>query len=176
MIDFNNLYYKVYPWVRWYIINRGGSEDDAKDIFQDGLIVLLLKRDIDFTYSVNAFLYGVCKNLWLSHIAKKRQRIQYSTISINRENRHLYTYNRAFEQRSQYSKNSELIAIVNKHINTFCETDKQMFNMYVNNKPYKDIAKKMNVKPAYVRKRICMCKSRLTTFLKYDPYFKKFFV
>ncbi|MGI6718931.1 MAG: sigma-70 family RNA polymerase sigma factor [Bacteroidales bacterium] len=176
MINYNNLYYKVYPYVERYVTTNGGTEEDAKDVFQDGIIVLMLKDDNEYNCSHITLLYGICKKLWLRNLKNKKTNIPVNSLFISTNNNHLFTYNTAFESKSKYNNNMELITIIKKHISNFCESDNKMFNMYLNNKSYKEIACTMNVKPSYVRKRICMCKSKLSTLLKYNPYFKKFFL
>jgi RNA polymerase sigma factor (sigma-70 family) len=68
------LYIEVYPMVEKYIIDNSGSRDDAKDIFQDAMYLLIKKtQDISFelTSKLSTFLFGISKNLWLKHLTKK---------------------------------------------------------------------------------------------------------
>ncbi len=49
---------------------------DADDVFQEAILVLIRKaRDKDFVLkiSVNAFLYGVVRNLWLKKLQKEKK-------------------------------------------------------------------------------------------------------
>ncbi|HVW94674.1 MAG TPA: sigma-70 family RNA polymerase sigma factor [Mucilaginibacter sp.] len=61
------LYKSAFPSVARYIARMGGSADDAKDIFQDALLICYEKkiaaRDL-IKASEKAYLIGVCKHLW----------------------------------------------------------------------------------------------------------------
>ena len=65
---FTSLYKKAFPVVAKYISRRGGSFDEAKDIFHDALVIYyektvqqVLSDNIDET----AYLTGIVKHLWL---------------------------------------------------------------------------------------------------------------
>lgn len=56
------------------IINNSGSEDDAKDIYQEGIIVLhdkIKSGDFELTSKLKTFLYSVCRRLWLKKLSQK---------------------------------------------------------------------------------------------------------
>jgi len=51
------------PMIRLMVTQMGGSSEDAKDIFQDGLIIMLEKIDNNsfvLTCKFKTFLYSVC--------------------------------------------------------------------------------------------------------------------
>jgi RNA polymerase sigma factor (sigma-70 family) len=63
--------YGNFPAVRKMIISSGGTVDDAKDIFQDSIIVfyrMVLKPEFILTSAIGTFLYSVSKKLWLKKI------------------------------------------------------------------------------------------------------------
>ena len=68
--------YKAYPAIRQFIKTHGGNEDDAKDCFQDALMILYrnaLKPEFELTASVNTYLYSVCRFLWKDQLKKKNR-------------------------------------------------------------------------------------------------------
>ena len=65
------LYKFYYPSVRNFILKNNGSEDDAKDIFQETIIVLLEKvpkDDFNLTSSLKTFIFAISSNLWLKRL------------------------------------------------------------------------------------------------------------
>lgn len=55
------------------IISNSGNIDDAKDVFQEAILVFIKKlKDEEFTLNskLRTYLYAICRNLWL----KKLQR------------------------------------------------------------------------------------------------------
>lgn len=59
--------------LRW-VINRGGSADDARDVFQDALIALFEKaQNTDFvlTCPLGALLHVICSRKWIDRLRSK---------------------------------------------------------------------------------------------------------
>ncbi len=55
------------------IINNNGSADDARDIFQEAMIVLYQKsrsEDFELHCQVKTYLYSVCRRLWLKKLSQ----------------------------------------------------------------------------------------------------------
>ncbi len=60
--------YRHYPKIRQLVVMANGSEEDAKDLFQEGVIIFYQKAqlpDFRLTAAVGTFIYSVCRNLWL---------------------------------------------------------------------------------------------------------------
>lgn len=71
-LDF--LYKKHFRMMTRIVTSSGGGEDEAKDIFQDALIVLWQKViDDNFVLSskLSTYLYSVCQNLWRKEFERK---------------------------------------------------------------------------------------------------------
>lgn len=68
---FELLYKFYFPSILSYVKRNMGSREDAEDIFQESIIVLLQKsRSDDFvlTSSLKTYLYAIAKNLWLKRL------------------------------------------------------------------------------------------------------------
>jgi RNA polymerase sigma factor (sigma-70 family) len=68
------LYKLHYPMISHFILNNTGTEDEAKDIYQEGVIVFYEKiRDnkLELTCQIKTYLYSVCRRLWLKRLAEK---------------------------------------------------------------------------------------------------------
>lgn len=76
-------YYKIELWVT----NNNGAVEDAKDIFQDGVVILyrsLMNGTFKGTSKIGTYLYGICKNLWLQHLrTSKRQEQDKSSLIVD---------------------------------------------------------------------------------------------
>lgn len=75
---FEEIYENEYPKIRDYVIQNSGSIADAKDVFQDGVVVLLEKvktPEFEFTCKVGTYLYSCCRNLWLKQLRKTNREI-----------------------------------------------------------------------------------------------------
>jgi len=68
------IYRDFLPRISSLIRNNGGSTEDAKDVFQDALIVIFRKAKepaFELTSGFYTLLYGVCRNLWGNRLQKK---------------------------------------------------------------------------------------------------------
>jgi RNA polymerase sigma factor (sigma-70 family) len=70
------IYRTHYPMIHTFILRNSGTGDDAIDIFQDALLVLnrnLKNGSFREQSSIKTYLYGICKNLWLKEIQRKKR-------------------------------------------------------------------------------------------------------
>lgn len=75
---FMRLYKMVFPAVAKYISRRGGNFDEAKDIFQDALIVYYEKSvhgTLALHVSEQAYLLGIAKHLWSKKFAENSKTV-----------------------------------------------------------------------------------------------------
>lgn len=75
---FIRLYQEVFPDVAGYVARRGGSLDDARDIFQEALVVYyekVLIAGFQPAGSHQAYLFGIARHFW-SRMQQERSRIQ----------------------------------------------------------------------------------------------------
>ncbi|WP_426671029.1 RNA polymerase sigma factor [Mucilaginibacter sp. McL0603] len=74
---FISLYKSTFPAVAKYTSKMGGSFDEAKDIFQDALVIYYEKavaRSLSVQTNEKAYLMGIAKHLWLKkHHANSKQ-------------------------------------------------------------------------------------------------------
>jgi RNA polymerase sigma factor (sigma-70 family) len=69
--------YKTYfPMVLHFITQNSGTEQEAKDIYQESVIVLyenLQEKDFALTCKIKTYIYSVCRRLWLKKLAQKNK-------------------------------------------------------------------------------------------------------
>ena len=66
-----SIYRENYSSIQTFVLNNNGSVDDARDIFQEAMIVLYEKAGMD-SFSLNCqlktYLYSICRRLWLKRL------------------------------------------------------------------------------------------------------------
>ena len=70
----SRIYQNGYPMVEKYVLANTGSKDDAADIFQDAMYLLIKKTadpKFELSSKISTFLFGISKNLWLKQLTKK---------------------------------------------------------------------------------------------------------
>ncbi len=64
--------YKVhYPMIVHFICSNNGTEQEAKDIYQDAIIAFyerVLQPDFVLTCKIKTYIYAVCRRLWLKRL------------------------------------------------------------------------------------------------------------
>ncbi len=72
------IYKDNYATIQAFILNNSGSHDDARDIFQEAMIVLFEKSrsgSFELCSQLKTYIYSVCRRLWLKRL---NQRNKYS--------------------------------------------------------------------------------------------------
>jgi RNA polymerase sigma factor (sigma-70 family) len=73
----NKLYVGYYPMILQFILNNNGSEEDAKDVYQEAIIVLYNKiksGDFELSSKLKTFIYAVCRRIWLKKLSKESKK------------------------------------------------------------------------------------------------------
>src|SRR5690349_20099021 len=70
-----NLLYRTYfPMVLHFIASNSGTEQEAKDIYQESIIVMYENLQIpgfQLTCRIKTYIYSVSRRLWLKKLAEK---------------------------------------------------------------------------------------------------------
>ena len=69
-----HLYRLHWPMVSHFVLQNSGTEDDAQDVYQEGVIVFYEKvRDgsLELSCQIKTYLYAVCRRLWLKRLTSK---------------------------------------------------------------------------------------------------------
>ena len=67
------LYIAYFPMVLQFIINNNGNTDDAKDVYQEAIIVLYNKvktGDFELSSKLKTYIYSICRRLWLKRLSQ----------------------------------------------------------------------------------------------------------
>ncbi|SHI38291.1 RNA polymerase sigma factor, sigma-70 family [Hymenobacter daecheongensis DSM 21074] len=68
------IYQRAFPLVRHYVVQHGGTAHEAKDVFQDAVVVFYEKavqESFVLSASVSTYLLGVCRNLWHRELTRR---------------------------------------------------------------------------------------------------------
>lgn len=70
------LYKKYYRMMTKMVITNSGTEEEARDIYQDALIVFWQKAtsgNLVMTSKISTYIYSICQNLWRKELDRKRR-------------------------------------------------------------------------------------------------------
>lgn len=101
------LYKNNYHMIEVYIRKNSGSKEDAKDVFQDSVIVLYknLKKDsFELNGKISSYLYSISRNIWLKKL--RDTKITTSTIEDHGDS---FVHDTNVLEDIEYSENQKMI-------------------------------------------------------------------
>ena len=119
------IYQQNFNMVQSLIINNNGSSDDAKDIFQESMIVLYEKvrsGTFELNCQIKTFVYSVARRLWLKRL---QQQNRFSSTSDNLED--LVPVENETEEHEKINAEFE---IMEKALNNLGEPCKSLLEAY----------------------------------------------
>ncbi|NND07927.1 MAG: sigma-70 family RNA polymerase sigma factor [Saprospiraceae bacterium] len=158
------LYTEYMPMIRDHITRNGGSDQDAADIFQDGMVVCFEKcadSDFQWTSTLKTYLYAVCKNKWLMQLRKKRNR---GTTSLP-DNLEMSDSENIHQDIIQHEQKE----LMRKHFRTLGTDCQSILQMFFEGMSLRKIGETMNFTEAYAKKRKFVCQQRLIKAITQDP-------
>lgn len=149
------LYKKHYKMMTRIVLNNNGTEDEAKDVFQDALLVFWQKAvsgKLVLTSKISTYIYSICLNLWRKELDRKGR--------LSSEEVEQTTY-------QEYEKN-ERIKIITDCINQLGDTCRRILTYhYFDGLSMSDIADKLNFANTDTAKtKKYKCKKKLDLMVK----------
>lgn len=159
------VYKKYYPEIRFFVIKNSGTDEDAKDTFQEALIVIYkkLKEDnLDLTCSFKTYLYSVSRIIWLKHL--ERNKVKTDELSDNQ------TFVLFEDNTEKMVSEQERYKLYQKHFLTLHKDCQAILRLFLQKVPLREIQKKLNLSSEkYVKKRKFQCKEILIKRITNDP-------
>jgi RNA polymerase sigma factor (sigma-70 family) len=155
------------PMIRLMVLQNGGDNDDAQDIFQDGLIIMLEKIDSgDFTLTCKfkTYLYCVCENLWKSVLNKRKSAQNYFA---RREESDI---EKDFSEQMDRNIYEDIFRDV---FNSLDQGSRSILQMYWQNIPPQKIAEKLGFTYGYVRKKKCEAQNEMAERVRQHPEYRR---
>jgi len=165
---FHYLYTYVYQSVQWMILSNNGTEEDAKDIFQDAIILMyqkLKKGHFVLNCAFTTYLYSVCKLMWLKNLARKKK-----NPSIGKDEAEYILLDECPD--SEYEL--ELLELYYKEFEQLSRECKKILHLHLRNVPIKEITKALGYKDdRRTSDRKYQCKRYLRNRILTHPLYKK---
>lgn len=70
------IYKKYYRMMTKLVITNSGTEDEARDVYQDALVVFWQKArsgKLVMTSKMSTYIYSICQNLWRKELDRKKR-------------------------------------------------------------------------------------------------------
>lgn len=161
-----SIYLENYGMIESYIIKNSGNPDDARDIFQEAMIVLFEKvtrGDFKLTCQLKTYIYAVCKRLWL----KKLQQLDRFYPAIENPE----DFSGTEDELELYEKRTVDIGIMESSLNKIGEPCKSLLEaFYIHNRSMPEIAATFgytNADNAKNQKYKCLMRLKKLFFAQY---------
>lgn len=151
----NKLYVGYFPMILQFILNNNGDEDDAKDVYQEGIIVLYNKiksGDFELSSKLKTYIYSVCRRIWLKKLAQQSKKS--NNISDFED---VVSVDVDLDEHEQKEMQFDKMQSALVHLGEPCRTIIQDF--YINNLSMQDISEKFgytNTDNAKTQKYKCL--------------------
>lgn len=134
----DKLYEAYFPMILQLVVMNNGNDDDAKDIFQESVIVLynkVKKGDFVLNSKLKTFIYSVCRRLWLKRLSQK-SRVTGNIVDFEE----VLSVEEDIEQHEERDKQFDLMELALGRLGEPCKTIIEDF--YINSKSMQDICEK----------------------------------
>ena len=166
------IYQELFPMILFLVTKNNGNEEDAEDVFQDGLIVVFKKikaDELELNCSFRTYIYSICRNLWLQKLSKRKQ--------YTREFNDVEDYVTTTEYNIKNNNLDELekFRLYQQHFLTLNKDCQKVLLLFIKKMPLKEIAVEMGFKTEkYAKTRKYLCKEELKKRIINDPKCQKF--
>ena len=159
-----DIYSKLFPKIKAYVVKNRGDAQDAADVFHDGLMYIIVTQKEKRTEikSFEAYLFVVCKNIWKRTL--KNKVIKKDPITLVDTEEALSTFTLEQQMQDFYIRK----------FNELSANCKEILGSYFNGFSYEELVTEY----AYasintVRQRVFKCRAKLIKLIKEDRTYQK---
>jgi RNA polymerase sigma factor (sigma-70 family) len=160
-----SIYKLYYKSVQALILNNNGTAEDAKDVFQEAIVVLFQKVSggaFELNCQLKTYLYSVSRRLWLRRLAQQSRYLLTDTES---------EYVAVEEDAEEHQRRNLEFAMMEKAINSIGEPCKSLLEaFYIEKRGMQDIAATFgytNADNAKNQKYKCLVRLKKIFFTQY---------
>lgn len=154
---------EIKSWVNSYIINKGGNNEDAEDVFQESIIIFdrnIRSGKFEGKSSLKTYLLAVVKWAWLSYRRKRGYSEEFKPEMIN-------DLDDGLEFIILEEERSQLVESAIDQLDTRCQ---ELLRYYKLDYSMKDIQSKMGFSsPEMAKKQAYRCRERLRNYFLSQP-------
>lgn len=162
------LYKLHFPMISHFILSNSGTDDEAKDIYQEGIIVFfenIRDNSLELSCQIKTYLYSVCRRLWLKRLAEKGR---YATKIDDAEN-----YLMLEDEVPRHEENERQFVLMGEALEQLGEPCRTLLeDYYIHMQNMQDITDKFgytNYDTAKTQKYKCLQRLKKIFFATYKP-------
>lgn len=158
-----SIYKKFVPKVVHYIRTNSGDDDQAQDVIQEVLITIYNQsktKGLQLTCPFDAYFFLLCKRRWLNEIKKtssKEVTLHGENVSIDESVQEMTFQTEVFDEKQ---------SLFDEMFQKLGEKCQEVLKLSFITKTMEEVAEKLNVTYAYVRKKKSLCTGQLTEMIQ----------
>ena len=163
------IYKKFVPRVIQHIKNNNGSEAEAQDVVQEVLITIYqqaTERNLQLTCPFDAYFFLLCKRKWLNELKKSSQKeVTFVNENVSKDE----SLQEMVFQTETFSEKQALFDLMFQQLGEKC---KEVLRLSFVTKSMEEVAVKLGVTYAYVRKKKSLCTGQLTQLIRESVHYQ----
>lgn len=172
------LYKNFYRMAYQLVVKNTGSEEDAKDIFQEGAIILvhyLRSPDFQLTSKLSTFYYSILRNLWFKEL-KKRDKVPVEFVDFSEYNKNIDLKDDSIQEYDPQHNQSDMDRLVVQSMGQLSEDCRQLIKWaHIENLTHESIANRLGVQRSYIKVKLFRCMDTLREIIRNTPNFSHLF-
>lgn len=164
------VYRRMMPALLQLIKPYGGTSDDAKDLFQDAVVLIFKKSQLpgfQLTSAFSTFFYGICRNLWGNRIQKKSS----GHVTLSEDTKYIAVADSDWHELEEQTERTRIFYRAFRKLGNDCQ---RLLQLFFQQKTMEEIMLEMQLGSYdYARRRKYLCKEKLTELMINDPAYKE---
>lgn len=168
---YNEVYKKYYKMCYSLITKNNGKGEDAEDIFQEAMIVLvnnLRKPEFVLKAKLSTYLYSVIRQMWLYKIRSKKHTVEL----VEERNTYMDLGEEEIEEKKAFEEKHHLVKKMLENLSEECR--RLIVDYYYKKLKLKDIGKAMNYSDSFVKVKKNRCMNGFINKIKEQPDYQNY--
>ena len=164
------VYDNYFNAIKSFVLRYGGTQEDAWDTFQDGIVIIYEQaknEDLEIANTFMTYLFTICKYQWLKTLRDKNRKY-FESIENNKEVEQIYHKQNAagLDEIIEKEKRVKLYTRNFQRLSAICQKILKMIAQgYTVNELTEELGYKSN---GFTYKKRRICKERLINLIKND--------
>lgn len=167
--ELEKIYRTFFPAILGMVKKHGGNAEDAKDVFQDGVMVMyrmVQKPDFQLKSAFLTLLYPICRNVWFKSLRKRPYYVEVEESEAMDE-----AQTAGIEEEIHARTIDDLFR---KKLNSLGEQCRTILDLFFEGVSMKQIVEQLGLSSvSFAKKKKFQCKEKLVGLVKADPLFKE---
>ncbi|MEM7036802.1 MAG: sigma-70 family RNA polymerase sigma factor [Bacteroidota bacterium] len=163
------IYTTFFGPIQGFVRANSGNVDDAKDVFQEGVMVMYRmaqRPDFKLTGSFLSLLYPVCRNIWFKSLRRQKYALPLEGGEMEEVSEELGI--------EEVINAREIDNMFRRNLSNLGEQCRQLLNFFFEGVSMKEIVAKMGLSSvSFAKKKKFQCKEKLVQKVKADPLFEE---